>query len=594
MLLPVFVLGRAQELLLLLDEYWSQHPELHSIPIYYASSLARKCISIYQTYIHTMNEHIRSRFNRRDNPFVFKHVSNLRSLEKFEDKGPCVMMASPGFMQSGVSRQLLERWAPDRRNGLIVTGYSVEGTMARNVIKEPDEILSMAGQKIPLRMSVDYISFSAHVDFTQNSRFIDEVKAQHIVLVHGEQSAMNRLKVALQNRFANRNEDVKVHTPRNCEVLKIKFKGERMAKAIGSIAEKPPKPDSMLDGLLISKDFAYTILDPKDLADFTGLNMSTIIQRQRISLHVAWSLARWHLEGMYGHITEGVDLEGRRTMRIMDVLDIKQSATSRYELILEWASSVANDMIADSAVALLLGIDSSPASVKMTSQGHSHDHDHAQANGHADPVGEDDKRLADDHPHYTQSTKSSLTRTEQLVAFLEAHFGEVEQVMIGKDDTLEDAEMRDIKEEEEEQDEVKQEPEEVGITVKKEEEEGNDDDEAMHSAKEEHETNGVVPLKEHAPTPSLESTISGSPRLALKVTLDRDSAILETDSLSVYSRSATLQAKVEQLAKLAVQAQASIADSFLLEPAITAELFQGGHVPPVEPASASKSPILVS
>lgn len=40
-------------------------------------------------------------------------------------------MASPGFMQNGASRELLERWAPDRRNGLLVTGYSIEGTMAR-------------------------------------------------------------------------------------------------------------------------------------------------------------------------------------------------------------------------------------------------------------------------------------------------------------------------------------------------------------------------------------------------------------------------------------------------------------------------------
>ncbi len=146
-LLPVFVLGRAQELLLLLDEYWAAHPELHSVPIYYASALAKKCISIYQTYIHTMNDHIRTRFNHRDNPFVFKHISNLRSLEKFEDRGPCVMMASPGFMQSGVSRELLERWAPDKRNGLIVSGYSVEGTMARNILNEPDEIIGMNGQR---------------------------------------------------------------------------------------------------------------------------------------------------------------------------------------------------------------------------------------------------------------------------------------------------------------------------------------------------------------------------------------------------------------------------------------------------------------
>ncbi len=71
-LLPTFALGRAQELLLILDEYWSKHPELHNVPIYYASSLARKCMAVYQTYIYTMNANIRKRFDRRDNPFVFK------------------------------------------------------------------------------------------------------------------------------------------------------------------------------------------------------------------------------------------------------------------------------------------------------------------------------------------------------------------------------------------------------------------------------------------------------------------------------------------------------------------------------------------
>ena len=44
-LIPVFALGRAQELLLILDEYWAAHPELHDIPIYYASSLAKKCMA---------------------------------------------------------------------------------------------------------------------------------------------------------------------------------------------------------------------------------------------------------------------------------------------------------------------------------------------------------------------------------------------------------------------------------------------------------------------------------------------------------------------------------------------------------------------
>lgn len=73
-LLPQFALGRAQELLLILDEYWKKHPDLHNVPIYYASGLARKSMAVYQTYIHTMNSNVRSRFAKRDNPFVFKYV----------------------------------------------------------------------------------------------------------------------------------------------------------------------------------------------------------------------------------------------------------------------------------------------------------------------------------------------------------------------------------------------------------------------------------------------------------------------------------------------------------------------------------------
>ena len=47
-LIPVFALGRAQELLLILDEYWSKNHQLQSYPIYYASSLAKKCMGVYQ------------------------------------------------------------------------------------------------------------------------------------------------------------------------------------------------------------------------------------------------------------------------------------------------------------------------------------------------------------------------------------------------------------------------------------------------------------------------------------------------------------------------------------------------------------------
>lgn len=48
--------------------------------------------------------------------------------------------------------------------------------------------------------------------------------------------------------------------------------------------------------------------------------------------------------------------------QVMGVVDVKY--TAEHELTLEWESSSSNDMIADSTLALITGIDKSPASVK--------------------------------------------------------------------------------------------------------------------------------------------------------------------------------------------------------------------------------------
>ncbi|KZS98426.1 Metallo-hydrolase/oxidoreductase [Sistotremastrum niveocremeum HHB9708] len=403
-LLPVFALGRAQELLLILEEHWKKHPELHNVPVYYASSLARKCMAVYQTYIHTMNSNIRSKFAQRENPFVFKHISHLpltRGWERKISEGPpCVVLASPGVLQNGPSRELLELWAPDSRNGLIITGYSVEGTLARDIVNEPAEIISLKGNTIPLRMSVDEISFSAHVDYSQNSAYIEMVKAQHVVLVHGEQSAMGRLRAAMQHRYKERDEDVKIHTPRNLETLKLSFRGERVAKAIGSLAASLPQPGTILSGLLVSKDYSYTLLNPRDLKDFAGLSTSSVIQRQKVHVGVGWELIRWHLEGMYGTVEIGLDPEDKQaTMQIMDAITIKDIGSN--QLLMEWESNASNDVVADSALALIMGIDKSPASVKLTSHHDKH------------------------HPHSDAASTSSDDNTRHICAFLEAHFSDV-------------------------------------------------------------------------------------------------------------------------------------------------------------------------
>ena len=41
---------------------------------------------------------------------------------------------------------------------------------------------------------------------------------------------MGRLRAALQAKYKDRDEEIKIHTPRNLEELNLTFRGERVAK----------------------------------------------------------------------------------------------------------------------------------------------------------------------------------------------------------------------------------------------------------------------------------------------------------------------------------------------------------------------------
>ncbi|XP_078481154.1 cleavage and polyadenylation specificity factor subunit 3 [Ciona intestinalis] len=363
-LIPVFALGRAQELLLILDDYWANHPELHDIPIYYASSLAKKCMAVYQTYSNAMNQKIQKQLNI-SNPFQFKHISNLKGMEHFDDVGPSVVMASPGMMQSGLSRELFESWCNDRRNGVIVAGYCVEGTLAKHILSEPEEVVSMSGQKIPLKLSVDYISFSAHADYKQCSEFVRAMKPPHVVLVHGEANEMNRLKLALNREYEDDPEPIQIHNPKNTESVQLYFKGEKMAKVMGELATTKPKHGDKLSGILVKRNFNYHILAPSDLSAHTNLTMSTLTQRQSVTFTASLSLLKYYLHQLSDDVVVLPLSNGREGLRVFGAVTVVKEQNM---LLLEWTANPVNDMYADSVLAIVLRVDTDPQARKIPVQ----------------------------------------------------------------------------------------------------------------------------------------------------------------------------------------------------------------------------------
>lgn len=468
-LLPVFALGRAQEIMLILDEYWSQNAEelgLGQVPILYASNLARKCMSVFQTYVNMMNDKIRKKFrNSQTNPFIFKNILYLKNLDEFQDFGPSVMLASPGMLQNGLSRDLLEKWCPDEKNLVLITGYSVEGTMAKFLMLEPDTIPAINNPdiSIPRRCQVEEISFAAHVDFRENLEFVEQIGASNIILVHGESNPMGRLKSALLSNFSSlkgTENEVHVYNPKNCVAVDLEFKGIKIAKAVGNIVEemilstgaKPevkveeqsfnPKVEEKKDfkicdeeretqggkvvisGILVSdeKNFDLNLVSLSDLREHhTDLSTTVLKERQTVHVDCKNELIYWHLCQMFGSIDvlvdeEGVTLKnsqesnslisGALVLRIMG--DVKLSVADHIAT-LEWTQNIISDSVADSVVAILMSVDSSPASVKMTSHG---------CNPH-------------DHPEESET----LWKVKQISRLFKEQFGDAFTLFLGKDST---------------------------------------------------------------------------------------------------------------------------------------------------------------
>ncbi|ODV82986.1 hypothetical protein CANARDRAFT_30453 [[Candida] arabinofermentans NRRL YB-2248] len=388
-LLPVFALGRAQEILLILDEYWQNNKDLQKIPIYYASDLAKKCMAVYQRYVNMMNDNIRKRFTETNtNPFHFKYIKNITNIEKMDDLQPSVMIASPGMLQNGISRRILERWCPDPRNSLIMTGYSVEGTMAKTILTEPTEIPSIQNPDImiPRKMNVEEISFAAHVDYEQNSKFIELVDPKAIILVHGESNPMGRLKSALLSKYQklkNTEDEVKVYSPRNGSKLTLQFKGKKIAKVMGQLATKLPKEHDTINGVLVQKDFDLSLLKIEDLREFSGLTTTIVKQRQSLRCDANKHLINWQLSQMFGFVKVLIDTEDEEDEEDDEyVVEIMSSVKVTLEhkigiVTVEWNSGMVDDTIADSVIAILMSCDSSPASVKLSSKSCNHNHNHS-------------------------------------------------------------------------------------------------------------------------------------------------------------------------------------------------------------------------
>nr|XP_058160670.1 integrator complex subunit 11 isoform X4 [Dasypus novemcinctus] len=142
-LIPVFALGRAQELCILLETFW-ERMNLKA-PIYFSTGLTEKANHYYKLFITWTNQKIRKTFVQR-NMFEFKHIKAFD--RAFADNpGPMVVFATPGMLHAGQSLQIFRKWAGNEKNMVIMPGYCVQGTVGHKILSGQRK-LEMEGRQV--------------------------------------------------------------------------------------------------------------------------------------------------------------------------------------------------------------------------------------------------------------------------------------------------------------------------------------------------------------------------------------------------------------------------------------------------------------
>ncbi|KAK6163967.1 hypothetical protein DH2020_000831 [Rehmannia glutinosa] len=213
-LIPTFALGRAQELCMLLDDYWERMNL--KVPIYFSAGLTIQANLYYKVLINWTSQKVKDTYVTR-NAFDFKNVCSFdRSL--INAPGPYVLFATPGMIGGGFSLEVFRQWAPCEKNLVTLPGYCLAGTVGHKLMsaKRPTQIRLDEDVQIDVRCEIHQLSFSPHTDAKGIMDLVKFLSPKHVILVHGEKPKMAMLKERIESELA-----IQCYYPANNETVCI-------------------------------------------------------------------------------------------------------------------------------------------------------------------------------------------------------------------------------------------------------------------------------------------------------------------------------------------------------------------------------------
>lgn len=216
-LIPVFAVGRAQEIIFALRNKMVRHRKQYRV---YVDGMVREINRIYNKY--SMREiYVTDRFKSLlkeedifDNELIVP-VNKPEEREKIvKQKEPCIILSSSGMLSGGPSVFYAKHLVEGEENMIALVGYQDEESNGYRLLRLAEESdpekkeIELEGKTYKVKCRVQRFGFSAHADMNELKSFLKGIKCDKLVLVHGDEESLKSLSDAVKDT-------VDTHVPQN-------------------------------------------------------------------------------------------------------------------------------------------------------------------------------------------------------------------------------------------------------------------------------------------------------------------------------------------------------------------------------------------
>jgi putative mRNA 3-end processing factor len=191
-LIPVFALGRAQEIMLVLKE------KKFNVPIY-LDGMSKKITQIMLKRPGFVK-------NNEELAEAYKRITPVEGpkMRKELAKSQGIVITTSGMLDGGPAIDYLKYYCHDPKNAILLTGYQTENCNGRLLLEQRKVYIDGIRHKV--KSFVEKYDFSAHAGRKELVEHIRRNNPKTLILHHGEEGALESLRKEFEN-------EMKVYVP---------------------------------------------------------------------------------------------------------------------------------------------------------------------------------------------------------------------------------------------------------------------------------------------------------------------------------------------------------------------------------------------